>query len=378
MRDSSASQQTKRRAYVHEAAESGVRLVLDFGVVDRIAADVLRGLSALPRRGMEVGGLLLGTVDTDEQPVRVSIEDYVAVPCEHLYGPNFELSPKDREAFAELAASWAPGPGRPLHAIGLYRSHTRGELELTAADVELLDRWVPQPWAVCLVIRPYATRPAEAAFYFRRGGAFQPGPPASTIPFRRRELGGGSPPRRGAANATAAPAAQPAGEAAAPAEVETWTHPPAPAAPPAKSGGSWLLVPAMLAFLLVGVVIGVQVEGLLRPPPRPAETADPFALGLTAVQFGSAIHLRWNPQAPALAACQSAALVIRDGPNTKMIHLRKEDLARGALIYQYMNPAVSFRMEAILSPANTVSESLELRLMPPEGGSGAEAPDPVK
>ncbi|MGB9611411.1 MAG: hypothetical protein ACPL7M_10615, partial [Bryobacteraceae bacterium] len=65
-------------------------------------------------------------------------------------------------------------------------------------------------------------------------------------------------------------------------------------------------------------------------------------------------------------------------PNTKMIHLRKEDLARGALIYQYMNPAVSFRMEAILSPANTVSESLELRLMPPEGGSGAEAPDPVK
>ena len=372
-------QQGARRAFIHEAPEAGLRIWFDFGVVDRIASDVLRGLSALPRRGIEVGGLLLGTVQTASRPVLVQVEDYVPFPCEHLYGPNFQLSPKDKETFTELASSWAPAPNRPLHCVGFYRSHTRGELELTAEDIEVLDAWLPQPHAVCLILRPYATRPAEAAFWFRREGSFRPGPPASTFPFRRRELGGGAPQK-----AVAGPAAEsssPEPEALPAASVETWLHTPAPAPPPppARAPSAWLWIPALLAFLLVGVVIGVQLPGDLRRPAAAAPPADPFALGLSAVQFGNAIHLRWNPQAPALAACRNASLVIRDGPNIKMIDLRKEDLARGALIYRYMSPAVNFRLEAMLSPANTVSESIDLRLMPPaEPGAApaAAAPEP--
>lgn len=365
------------RAYVHEIPGAGLRVCLDFGVVDRISSDVLRGLGALPRRGMEVGGLLLGSADARGQTVTVSVEDYVAFPCEHLYGPNFRLSPKDQEGFAELVSSWAPAAGRQIGPVGFYRSHTRGDLELTPEDIELLDAWLPQPHAVCLLIRPYATRPAEAAIFTRRNGGFQPGPPASVFPFRRRELGGGSPPRRASAAAPQPQEAEPQ-KSAEEAPIETWIHPAPAAAPASKSTGGWLLVLALLAFLLVGIVIGVQVAGLIRPQSPPPAAGDPFALGLSAVQFGGAIHLRWNPQAPALVACRNASLVIRDGPNTKMIDLRKEDLARGALIYQHASPAVSFRLEAILSPANTVSESIDLRLMPPGGSQGTESPDPLK
>jgi len=375
-------QQGARRAFIHEAPEAGLRIWFDFGVVDRIASDVLRGLSALPRRGIEVGGLLLGTVETARRPALVRIEDYVPFPCEHLYGPNFHLSPKDKEAFAELVSSWSPAPGRPIHCVGFYRSHTRGDLELTAEDIEVLDAWLPHPHAVCLILRPYATRPAEAAFWFRRQGSFQPGPPASTFPFRRRELGGGTPQKAAPASAPEpVPAVEP--DPAPAASVETWLHTPAPApaSAPSRAPAAWLWIPALLAFLLVGVVIGVQLPGHLRQPASAAPPADPFALGLSAVQFGNAIHLRWNPQAPAIAACRNASLIIRDGPNLKIIDLRKEDLARGALIYRYASPAVNFRMEAMVSPANTVSESIDLRLLPPaEPGAApaAGAPEPEK
>lgn len=365
-----------KQEFVYEAPGSAVRVRMDFGVVDRLASEALRGLGALPRRGMEVGGLLLGSAGQAGRVVEVAIGDFVAFPCEHLYGPSFQLSPRDREAFAELAASWAAAPGRPLYPVGFFRSHTRGGLELTPEDVEVLDAWLPQPHAVCLLIRPNATGPGEAALFFRDQGVFRPGPPSATFPFRRRELGGGAPPRR-APSAETRPAAEepPRRE---PARVETWIHSPAPQPRWFLSSGGWLLVLALLAFLLVGVVIGVQLAGVLRPPSAPAASGDPFALGLSAVQVGGAIHLRWNPQAPALAACRSASLVIRDGPNTRIIDLRREDLARGALIYQHSSPAVAFRMEAILSPANTVSESVDLRLMPPAASPGAAGPDPLK
>lgn len=375
MRDRSGSGQSSGNSgFVHEDATSGIRLCMDFGVVDRIASEALRGLSALPRRGMEVGGLLLGTVDTTGRPVQVFVEDCVAFPSEHLYGPNFVLSPKDREEFTRLVASWAPAPGRPLHHVGFYRSHTRGGLELTPEDIELLDEWMPAPYAVCLLIRPYATRPSEAAVYFRHQGSFQAGPAAITFPFRRRELGGGPRSRRQAGAGESAANESPARTEAHEAPVETWIQSRQETEAAHRTWSGWLLATAMLAFLLLGIVIGVQTARVLEQRAAPAPQADPYALGLSAVQIGDEIHLRWNPQAPAIAACRSASLVIRDGPTTRIIDLRKSDLARAALIYRHTTPEVSFRMEVLLSPGNTVTETLDLRLMPEE----SRPPEPTQ
>lgn len=371
-------------AFLYEALDSGLRVRLASPVVDRLVSEALRGLSALPRRGLEVGGLLLGSAAWSGGVVEICVDEVAAFSCEHLYGPNFQLSPKDREGFAALLSSWAPSPGRRIHPVGFYRSHTRGDLELAAEDIELLDTWLTQPHALCLLIRPYLTRPAEAAFFFRQQGVFQPGRPSSTFLLRRPAPGRGSSPWRAeaASQGPPAPVQSPQPPDAQPEARATPVETPIQARP-AQSGagriaGSWLLVLLLVTFLMVGIVIGVQLALVLRTPQESAATTEPYALGLSALQVGEAIHLRWKPQAPALAVCRSASLIIRDGPSTKILDLRKEDLARGALIYRHSSPMVSFRMEAILSPANTVSETIDLRLMPVNSGPGADSPDPLQ
>lgn len=372
------------RGYLYEGLLPQAQIWIDFLVVDRIAAEALRGLSALPRRGIEVGGILLGSTDSGTAPAVVRITDCAPFDCEHLYGPNFQLSPKDREALAELLAG-LNGKSARLQAVGLYRTHTRGDLELTAEDVGLLDAFFPGTRAVCLVVRPYAVRPADAAFFLRGAGGFRPGPPPATFVFRRKEMGGGATPRgAAAAPAAEAPAAEPqpvsasAEPDALPAALETDLTAPEPVAA-TRASYTWLWVAALFTFLLAGVAIGVQIAGGLSRPAPPPPPADPYALGLSALQFGDAIHFRWNPRAPALEACQSASLVIRDGDNTKIIELRKEDISRGALIYRNASPDVRFRVEAVLSPGNVLSESLQVRLLPqPEPARQPAPANPVQ
>ncbi|MGQ9916640.1 MAG: hypothetical protein ACUVS7_04405 [Bryobacteraceae bacterium] len=370
--------------FVFESRTPKLRVQIDFGVVDKIASEALRGLGALPRRGIEVGGLLLGRADSPQMPGTVRIEGCVPFACEHLYGPNFQLSPKDREGFSQLVDSWQRTRNASLYAVGLYRSHTRGELELTQEDVELLDAFFPQAYVVCLLVRPFAIRAGEAALWLRRGGAFHTGPPAQTFPFRRKELGGGDAPQgvstltpqrtapptaRAGADAAAQQAATESGE---PAVVETLLGggSAAPSHPPEARGRSgWLWLASSVLFFLTGVLVGIHLTGGWPRPAAVAPPADPYSLNLSAVQFGETIHFRWNPNAPALLACRSASLVIRDGNNTKILDLRKEDLARGTLIYRQVSSDVQFRLEAVFSPANSLSESVHLRLLPSEAGS---------
>jgi hypothetical protein len=363
--------------FLYQSRQPKAGVWLDFSVVDRIASEALRGFSALPRRGMEVGGVLLGRVSGAQAEPNILIEDCLPFDCEHLYGPNFVLSPRDREALAEVLAGVNGRRGRPLQALGLYRTHTRGDVELTAEDVELLDAFFPGAHAVCLIVRPYAMRPAEAGFFLRSEGAFRAGPPESTFVFRRKEMGGGATPRGTVAGAAPEPVSEPPA-APAPAPMETELPKDEPAAPPRPSY-TWLWAAALVTFLLAGVAIGFQIAGAYSratPPPQPA---DPYALGLSALQFGETIHFRWNPAAPALQACRAASLVIRDGDNTKIIELRKEDIARGALIYRNASPDVHFRLEAVLSPGNVLSESLQVRLMPGASPPAEPpAPDPLQ
>lgn len=381
--------ESEKDCFVFESRTPKLRVELDFSVVDKVASEALRGLGALPKRGIEVGGLLLGRADSLRMPGAVRIEDCVPFASEHLYGPNFQLSPKDQESFAGLVDSWYHTRNPSLYAVGIYRSNTRGELELTPEDVELLDAFFPQAHAVCLLVRPYAMQASEAAFFFRRGGAFHPGPPAQTFPFRRKDLGGGATPR-GASAVTPDRTPQPAPQAAPSQSVqpeeaenqptavmETVLVPDAaalPHPPAARSSPGWLWFAFLLVFLLAGVLVGMQLAGGWRQPAAQSQSLEPYSLGLSAVQFGDAIHFRWNPQAPALLACRSASLTIRDGNNTKIVDLSKEDLARGALVYRHNSSDVHFRLEAVFSPGNMLSESVHLRLLPPQSASGSPEP----
>jgi len=381
-------------AYLWEAPGKSVSVYLDFEVVDRLGFDIMRGFGAVPRRGAEVGGILLGSAEVSGRPV-IRIEDYVAVPCEHMRGPSYILSENDLNAFGDVLALWMPAPDKRIYAVGYYRSNTRESLQLAPEDLEILDTRFAGMTAICLMVKPYATRVSEAAIFVREAAGFSSVPAGEVFPFRRRELGGGKPARRprgaetpdpeleaaatGYALSEEAPAAVRARvpeEPAAPAVAPPVREPEIPAdwPPPAKRSGfrgGLVWIPLSFIFLLLGVVLGFQIALSYRSVPPAAQTSDPYLLDLTVVQFGDNLHLKWNTEAAALREARRGLLHIQDGDNSKIVELKPEDLGRGGVLYRNATNDVRFRLEVFPRERNSVAETLELRLL---DGSKPQAP----
>lgn len=171
--------------YLHhepEAAGPGIHMHID--AVDGIARDVIEGFKAIPRRGVEVGGLLLGKVIGSEHP-DVWIERYQRLECQHRFGPQFMLDEQDHAALEEAAQRIAAST--ELSVIGLYRSHTRPGFQLEASDLELVNRYFGDSSDLVLLIRPENTVDVEAQFFAKdESGAMRPlgGP----FPFRGHVL----------------------------------------------------------------------------------------------------------------------------------------------------------------------------------------------
>ncbi|MBI5084609.1 MAG: hypothetical protein HZB13_08435, partial [Acidobacteria bacterium] len=305
-------------SYLWEAPGNAALVYLDYDVVDRLGFEIMRGFGSVPRRGAEVGGLLLGSCEGGDRLV-VRIEDYVPIPCEHLRGPSYILSEADMAGFDEALERWAPAPDKRIYVVGYYRSNTRDAMQLVAEDIVLLDSRFRQSTAICLLVKPFATRPSEAAFLLRRNGSFSTDIQENVFPFRRKELGGGKPTRRPRgidgsdpeleAAATGYDLSEEAAPAAA-AEAEALAAPtfgglaaaPEPEAPEkgrSKYRSGWIWIPLSFVFLLLGVVLGFQIALGYKnqQPPNPA--VDPYLLDLTVVQFGPDLHLKWNVEAAA-------------------------------------------------------------------------------
>lgn len=351
----------------------------------------MRGFGLVPRRGAEVGGILLGAAEEGERPV-VRIDDFVPVPCEHLRGPSYLLSETDLAQMDEQLAKYAPSPEKRLHVVGYYRGNTRDQVQLGAEDLELLDSRFTRPTAVCLLVRPYATRVSEAALLFRgEDGKFPTDEIESLFPFRRRELGGGRPPRRREAGGgweereepeaadTEDHVEEPLADGTAqlsepPAPVFGGLAPPPPAAGAAegqekegKAGRGWVWIPLSFIFLLLGVVLGFQIAISLRDPaPVEAEPPDPYTLGLTIEPASESLTLRWNVDAAAIRGAERAVLRISEAGNQKLVELGPEDLRRGGVVYRNVTPDVGFQLEAILNERLSVTEAARTRVVEPD------------
>lgn len=128
--------------------------------LDDIRLAVVDAFFSLPRGGAEIGGLLLGRFEAQ----RLLILDYVPLECEHAFGPAFTLSPMDQTRLGEMLRQTYPGGMRP---VGWYHSHTRSEISLCEADLDIHNRYFPEPWQVALVLRPSTLQPTQAGFFFR-------------------------------------------------------------------------------------------------------------------------------------------------------------------------------------------------------------------
>ena len=146
--------------YVWELPGKPVVVHLNLAIIDRLAAEVMRGFGLVPKRGAEVGGLLLGSFEEGAQTI-VRVDDFEGIACDYKRGPSYLLSDGDGAAFEEACA-------RSTSAVGYFRSHTREGLSLGLEDVALMEQFFPSSSHIALLVKPFATKVSIASFFLDR------------------------------------------------------------------------------------------------------------------------------------------------------------------------------------------------------------------
>ncbi len=142
--------------YIWQPKGHPVSASIRFDFVDKLLVEIMKGFGSIPRRGAEVGGLLLGKSETKDGELRVRIEDFYPVSCEHIAGPSFQLSEKDLQDLAAGIDHFRNSSDpEALSVIGQYRSHTRDGLAISDDDIDLMDAHLPGDGDIMLRVKPF-------------------------------------------------------------------------------------------------------------------------------------------------------------------------------------------------------------------------------
>lgn len=387
------------RFYTWEPEGKSIKVLIDFEVVDRLSQDVMRGFGAVPRRGAEVGGVLIGTVEAGEKLV-VHIQDFESVPCPHKRGPSYLLTEADEAVYKQTVDRLRERNDRGLHAIGYFRSHTRDGLSLSDEDLQFFARYFPDPSAIILLIRPFATRVSMAGIFFEEHGQIQPDQTALEFPFRRKELGGGSPepmPRdtdsrkvepirsqAAAAGGFSMPAGFSSGGLSSLSAAASGSAPHSAGAglfgqmpglearspgdsldddpaPSAKFKRTWVWLPLSFIFLMLGVLAGFFFAMGGKRGALNSTSPDVYRLALAVKKEPGALHVTWDRSLPAIRQATGGTLWINEGTaKAKEVRLRAADLQSGSVLVRLDGDA-AFRLEVALSDGNRLSEVYEVK-----------------
>ena len=144
--------------------ETGYPATIEFSaeVLEALRRRSLQGLLALPKTGLGLGGVLLGS----RKPGAgiVSVQDFIEFPSAHVGGPSFNLTPDEKSRAASLLRET-----RALGVVGWYFSRTQPPIAPRAAELDMFDAFCPAPWQIMLVIRPGHTETTRALVFFRDG-----------------------------------------------------------------------------------------------------------------------------------------------------------------------------------------------------------------
>ncbi len=352
------------------------KIHLNLDVIERLVPEIMRGFGAVPKRGAEVGGLLIGTISQEDGRSLVRIEDVVSVPCSYTRGPSYLFNVEDAHAFNEAYEQVRPDSGLPTHAIGYYRSQTRDGSSLGVEDIELMDRYFPDANHVVLLVRPFATKASAAGFLVREGGAFPASSPLE-FPLGRRELTGEDPrPRRTLAerrrDAAEGIREVPRRRGHGLSESGEMTEEPLADSPETflkeqidygispvpRTRGGWAWIPLSFIFLLLGVLLGFLAALSLSQKPAPGTGSD-FSLALAVTRAGNNLNVKWNRDSIPVQSATRAMLEIDDGGYSKPVDLDAANLKSGVLVYRNSSEHVRFRLVIYLNPRLTVTETAE-------------------
>jgi len=308
--------------------------------------------------------------------------------------------------------------------VGWYHSHTRSEIFLSEADLDLHKRFFPEPWQIAVVMRPHTFQPTRVGFFFRErdgnmhasdayqemlleplplrqvpsgGPPFQPTP---AVPYRETENRGPAgpiidlasaeeapvpapPPGRpvlvkapelpvvGAARAPVPPAAQPAPEAILPPVPRFLVAEPKPS----RRWGGILVIGAGLALGAAGFQARdiwlprlVNTVNSLSPPSLPP------AVGLNTLDSDGQLQIRWDRSSLPARTGIAATLEIADGasPQPQSIPIDAPHLQAGVFTYGRQSEKVEVKLTVRMPDGRAVREAttflgaLPQRQPPPE------------
>lgn len=368
-----------------------VKLSLDF--VDRLLQEVMRGFGSMPKRGVEMGGILLGTIDrSGERPV-VIVDDYEPVPCQHSRGATYQLSDEEMVRFQDTVAKWAYAEGKQTFAVGYYRSHTREGLGLADEDLNLFNQLLPDPLAICLLVKPFATRVSQAGIFIRENGNVRAQSSYKEFQFRRREMTGSTeplarptPPPRTPRPPTTISAYQQQQQQQPPRSPAPQMTSAAPAVPRAinpedlqlglptsaldpKTGtkirSGWVWIPLSFIFLLFGAILGFATALSMRNQLPEGIRPDPYSLHLTVTPVADSLHVRWSRDAGPIHDQAKGQLIINDAGAQKVVKLDADQLRNGSVVYRRASNDVQFKLEVQTGDRVVVAETMDFKIESP-------------
>jgi hypothetical protein len=132
-------------------------------LLEDLSLPLAEAFASLPAGG-DVGGILLGR----QVAGRLYVTDFLPFFRQYCAPGPYTFSETDHRYFSDMLAAARLDPtSRP---VGWYRSQLRGEMALSADDIELHDRYFPEPWQVMLLVKLDGMLPAHARFLVRTPG----------------------------------------------------------------------------------------------------------------------------------------------------------------------------------------------------------------
>jgi len=341
-----------RPSYVWNAPARPLAIDMALDVVSRLGLEAMEAFKAVPRRGLEVGGLLLGRIEILNGTTTIYIDDFTAVESEHRSGPSYRLSEADLE---RLGAELANHPD----AVGIYRTQTRSqELAIQPDDTEIFERYFTREEDLFLLISP---ADSKAAFFLPETHQLVS---VHEFPFRAADLAG-----EAVVEAPAPPPEEPElapSRAAALESARLAASPSPPAKPSRRAGWRWLVAAAALvAGAATGALIYEHFPRLTpgatssaSAPPASSTNSAPH-VALRVERDGSALRLLWDRNSPIVRDSDHATLYISDGKHQSTLDLNRDELNSGAVSYWPETQDVNFRLD-VFSPHQSSEDSIHV------------------
>lgn len=318
---------------------SGAEVEISERVREAISAEVLQAYNAVPRRGAETGGILLGR----RTETGVRIEDFEPVLCEHRFGPSYLLSEEDLQGLEE-SLEWFRGRGEGApEVLGMYRSQTRSEDQTDEHDAELMRRYFGEG-DLFLLLTPH--RDQSVTWEFSRPGEKKPEPEPEPEPLPEPQPVPAREHQEALAQALAA-----ARERSTQATRERATVTRAPE----RRNLRWVWVAVVAAATLIGGILGYRsgdpapkaaprvAAGVEKPAPQPEPVAAPPKAAPDIEQPVRAALDRWTQamrsgNTAAVAACYAPKLDRYFNERNATISEVKLNVSRS--ISRYGRPAI--------------------------------------